>query len=88
MLHGEYDGTSDTMQPNMFLTTEERNEQWRKQKWKKCECESEKLPCVVESHYGGGFSWDGSACKECMVFLGPYTPYDEPDVEIRYGRTT
>lgn len=73
-LHGEYDGTSDVMLPRMFSDYRERDSQWRKQEWPKEKCPHEPESCTVHSDYGGGFSWPGTACRTCMVFLGPYEP--------------
>lgn len=78
---GEYNGTADIMLPRMFTTSEEMQAFWHQQDWDEHKDCSLDEPCVVESHYGRGFKWNGSACRKCMLFLGPYNPFDE-DVEM------
>lgn len=74
--HGEYNGTSDIMCPRMFETPEKRDEQWRKQEWPMSDCEHEKEVCIAHADYGGGFWWEGTACRTCMVFCGPHDLFD------------
>lgn len=82
ILYGEYNGTSDIMLTNIFDTPEERNNMWRKQEWKTCKCNGEKIECDVISHYGGGSSWTGKACLQCKVYCGPYEPWEDcPDMK-------
>jgi len=80
VLHGEYDGTADIMLPMMFETAEQMHAMWRKQEWPKAKCEHAPETVRVRSHYGGGFEWNGSACRACMVYLGPYDYDDFKDI--------
>lgn len=76
VLFGLYNGTVDHMFHNLFLTEEERDDFWGKcyerAIYKTCGCEGE--PCVVHHTYAAGRSWDGKACREHMMFLGPTDP--------------
>lgn len=35
-------------------------------------CAHKGQPCICYSQYGYGFSWSGTYCPECRVFLGPH----------------
>ena len=77
-LYGEYAGTSDIMQTNMFDTVGEVVENWRKQEWRDCECPQTVLTeCVAHTDYGGGFWWVGRCCLQCKTFIGPRDPFGE-----------
>jgi hypothetical protein len=70
----EYNGTVDIMLPNLFVTNDELHASWRKQVWASpCKCKGEKVR--VATSYGGGFSWDGKACRLHKVLLDGYQPH-------------
>lgn len=76
----EYNGTSDVCIPSIWDTEEEMHDNWRKSGWKTCTCGGEHEEVVIESHYGGGFSWEGEACRTCMCItknLQPDSDYEE-----------
>lgn len=60
----------------MYATEEEMLGHWRNQEWKECAGDHVQEPCVARSYYGGGFDWDGMACRTCMVFISPKSPFD------------
>lgn len=72
---GEYDGTSDIMQPAMHRTPQEVDDHWRSDFWPECKCETPHEQCIAYTTYGGGFWWTGFACRVCMVFDGPSMPF-------------
>ena len=84
-LFGEYDGTSDVMNPLMFVNAQDRLEQWRKQVWKDCDCGAAAEKCIAHTDYGGGFWWHGTACRKCGVFIGPKMPWDD-GTDITHGK--
>lgn len=88
-LHGIYNGTSDVMQ--RFLSSD-AHEPWdwyyECGSWQGKDCYAEverrEEACthegehvVVYSDYGSGEYWHGTACAECMIFKGPFDPYDD-----------
>lgn len=77
VLYGEYNGTADIQEPAMYATKEEMDANWRNGEWKECKCGQPPEPCVATSYYGGGFSWDGTACRRCMAFIGPLSDFNE-----------
>lgn len=84
---GIYEGTCDIMQTFMSY---DRHEPWdwyyERGAWadssdrygwaEKCAHEGEH--CLAYSDYGYGYVWEGKACRECMVFRGPFEPFDVP----------
>ncbi len=41
-----------------------------------CNCGVDPESVQVKSEYGGGRIWKGTACRKCMVFIGPCDPYE------------
>ena len=80
ILHGEYDGTSDVMLPKLYDTNEERSANWRSLDWpyhdKTCD-KSEDV--IIAVSYGGGFSWQATACRHCKLITSRYMPFDQED---------
>jgi len=63
----EYNGTSDVCLPFLYETYEELHANWRRRDWKLHKCELEPENVVIYSTYGGGFYWNGRACRKCML---------------------
>lgn len=66
VMHCEYDGTCDVMVPALWDTEEEMSQHWRESVWNKCTCGNME-PVIIHSAYGGGFSWEGEACRTCKA---------------------
>jgi len=91
ILYGIYHGASDYMDP--FLSRD-RDEPWEfyrctdrsaNSRWKgegrafdRIKCDHEGEHVLVRSNYGSGTFREGSACRECLVFKGPF---DHDDCE-------
>ena len=90
--HGIYEGTCDIMQTFMSYDPAEPWDwyygrgTWEGKRWcgkgeafdrvEKCTHEGEH--CLAYSDYGYGCVWEGKACRDCMVFRGPFEyGYDE-----------
>lgn len=66
VMYCEYDGTVDIMVPALWDTQEEMSDHWRESIWNKCTCGNME-PVIIHSDYGGGFSWEGEACRTCKA---------------------
>ena len=60
----EYNGTSDVVISHIYDSLKEVRENWRNHVWEECNCENEE-EVRIYSNYGGGFTFDGLACREC-----------------------
>ena len=74
IMHGEFNGTVDVLLPSLYLTEEERKDNWRSYptKWKRCdnkEHQQEEVDVAVS--YGNGWYWKATACRECMCVIEP-----------------
>ena len=81
LLHYEYDGTSDIALPCLSETRADMEARWRNQPWRQCTCGLHE-PVKIHSTYGGGFAWDGRACRHCLAIVGPLMPF-EGGVRVR-----
>jgi len=80
----EFNGTVDVCLSNLYKSPEEVQEHWREQKWKHCNHKPVRLePIEIAVEYGGGWYWNGFACKECMVITDRCEPFD-PASEDRW----
>jgi hypothetical protein len=83
-LFGLYHGTSDIAYENLFDT---EDEPWiyrrhKDEKYKELTKTREAInPETVEIHsyYGGGFSWEGKACRIAKVITQGCDPYPEEE---------
>ena len=66
----EYNGTVDVPISHIYDTVDEVNENWRNHEWVNCTCGKEE-PVSIFSDYGGGFYFDGLACKNCKSVCTP-----------------
>lgn len=82
--HCVYSGTSDVLGPNIAESSEaaweyDDNRASRidgRNAWDALsECDHEPEQGYVYSDYGGGFYWPASFCRQCMVVIGPLSPY-------------
>lgn len=86
VMYYEYDGTADIV-CSALGTREEVSENWRKpQNDRTCSCGKKSEPVEIMSTYGGGFYWNGMACRKCKSITGGYAPYgygyEESDAEL------
>lgn len=78
-----YNGTSDYAIPMLRDTQDEAWDYFWKHRgfaeaWKECLCAPEtREPVEIVSDYGGGFWWQGLACRKCKVIIGSLTPLDD-----------
>ena len=81
-----YQNTSDIM--HNVLTTDHnfwRTPEETKEYNEACHCKGEKV--TVWTDYGGGFYWQGNACKKCMMLKEGVNPYtEEADIYSINGR--
>lgn len=73
VLHYEYDGTTDVCIPDLYTTYDEMASNWRNHPWKECSC-GNKETVTIYSSYGGGFEWEGKACRHCMCITDGLIP--------------
>ena len=69
----EYDGTSDVTISHLYDTRKEMEDNWRKGEWLDCKCGRDE-PVEIYSNYGGGFYWDGRACRHCLAITENLKP--------------
>lgn len=82
VLHFEYDGTCDVVVPELYKTSEEMLENWRRGSRDTCGCEGEEV--VIHTTYGEGFEWEGRACREHMRITSGRDPFEHEYSEIQY----
>lgn len=77
--HLIYHGTSDIMLPMYYDTPEVAWEEYQKRGGRYPEeCTHKKDKVEVYSDYGGGFYWEGTACRKCKAIDYKYTtPYGD-----------
>jgi len=66
VMHCEYYGTVDLMVPTLYETKEECHENWKNHVRNECTCGNLE-PVTIYSDYGGGFEWEGEACRTCKA---------------------
>ncbi|WP_311078069.1 hypothetical protein [Paenibacillus polymyxa] len=69
----KYDGTADICNRNLYVN---ENEPWNIEEPKICQCNNSE-EVVIQANYGGGFWWEGKACRACMCITEGTDPYDE-----------
>lgn len=78
----EYNGTTDVVISNLRKTLQEVRDNWRESEWLECTC-GKAEPVEIYSDYGGGFCFNGKACRKCRSVDGgecyPYTFDGIPD---------
>lgn len=70
-----YDGTSDICVPTLC---ENMDDIWKDNGWLRCKCEHDE-PVEIFSDYGGGFYWEGKACRHCMCITKGLEPWSNED---------
>ena len=73
LLYYLYDGTSDICVPSLCDNIDDI---WKDNGWKKCNCNQDE-PVEIYSDYGGGFYWQGRACRHCMCITEKINPWEE-----------
>ena len=73
-----YDGTSDICNPNLC---DSMDDVWQDHKWSKCNCYQDE-PVEIYSDYGGGFYWNGKACRHCNVITKGLEPWTDDEDEV------
>ena len=68
-----YDGTSDMCVPNLYANQNDVFK--RNKKWAECNCKHAE-DVEIYSNYGGGFYWQGKACRICKAIKEGLKPYD------------
>jgi len=64
--HFEYNGTTDVCISVLYDLYEEMDKHWREGLWGECTCGKDE-PVEIATDYGGGFFWEGRACRYCDV---------------------
>lgn len=62
----DYNGTVDVPVSNLVETPGEVK--FRQMPWLDCSC-GQAEPVLMWSDYGGGFSWQGAACRHCRAII-------------------
>lgn len=82
----EYNGTVDVMLPNLYDTYEEMHNNWREQKWKRCDNKLHlHTRARIASSYGFGFSWNGMIYVECKVITDIHSPDNHEHIKYKNG---
>jgi hypothetical protein len=84
-LHGIYNGSSDYMAEFLSRDSHEPWDwyygegAWKDSRWEgkgrafdRVQCDHEGEHVLVRSDYGSGTFWHGKACRDCLVFKGPF----------------
>lgn len=76
--HGLYDGTMDILRPWLAADSDGAwdadNDGTRDDAWER-ECPHTPAEGYAYSDYGGGFYWPARYCLQCMVVIGPLSPW-------------
>jgi len=79
ILYYEYNGTSDIACSSLKKTRGEVERDWRSaNNQATCSC-GRSEPVELMSYYGGGFSWEGKACRYCMAITDGRVPEETYD---------
>lgn len=83
----EYNGTVDIAIPSIWRTQKETSAHWREDgPFKKCTCGKLPEPVLLRADYGSGIEWQGEACLDCRVIIGPLDPYVDYAPRIGGGK--
>jgi hypothetical protein len=78
IMYYEYNGTVDFVIPRLYTTKEEMEANWRSANhdyvFNNCTCGQMAEPVEILSMYGGGFWWNGKACRTCMTITEGFEP--------------
>ena len=75
--HFEYDGTSDFCHPKLWRTFASMDKHWHEDHpLKECTCGRAPEKVAAFTHYGGGMSWQTTACRHCGVIVDCDNPYE------------
>ena len=75
IFHVEYNGTVDVLMPIFYDTQDELDLHWRRRDYPRiCECKDNEVVDIAVT-YGGGFSWQGMACRRCKQVTEQLTPH-------------
>jgi len=85
ILYCEYNGTADVMFPALWNTKDEVLKYWKQQPKRVCNCRKDE-PVEMATDYGGGFSWEGKACRYCMAITDHRQPFDYEDEQVVISR--
>lgn len=85
ILHCEYNGGVDIMLTPLWKSNKEVHDNWRTQPLINCACGQEE-PVEIATDYGGGFYWEGKACRFCMCITDHRSPFDYNDERINMSR--
>jgi len=73
ILYTIYQNTADVMHYILYNSIEEAFKDHCNNINKKCHCEQgEKVE--IFTTYGGGFFWEGKACRKCKTLISGYSP--------------
>jgi hypothetical protein len=84
ILSYEYNATSDVVCSRLHATPKGVQKHWRGDNEANCSCGSTPERVRIMTYYGGGHSWDGTACRKCMAITSGLRPLDEDEEEIGY----
>lgn len=80
----EFNGTDDVCLSRLYNTVEDVKANWRRQKWKYCDCKPiTKEPVKLAVTYGRGWYWDAFICRKCMVLTERLEPFGNDLDEYR-----
>lgn len=78
--YGGYQNTSDIITGGMFCKTyKELEDKSHDSMYLACKCKTIE-PVAIAVNYGGGFYWNGKACKACGRLHEGYNPYPDSDI--------
>jgi hypothetical protein len=72
-----YNGTSDICNPCLY---DNSNDIWTHNEWEECTCNHDE-PVEIYSDYGGGFYWQGRACRYCNAITEGLEPWPSDEKE-------
>ena len=78
LLYYLYNGTSDICNPSLC---DDINDVWCSHDWTECDCRQDE-PVEIYSDYGGGFYWNGRACRHCKAITEKLEPWSDDEDEI------
>lgn len=76
VLYYEYNGTADVPISHLYETWDDVDDNWRKHQWLYCDCKRDE-PVMIVTSCGGGFGWNGRACRFCYAITDGFDPFSE-----------
>lgn len=76
ILYYEYNGSVSVVLPKLYETEDDVHDNWRENPAADCVCGNDEAVRIMTT-YGGGFSWNGRACRSCYAITDGFMPFND-----------